>query len=104
MQSIEEALISFFNQVALKDNAILVKLKSERCFNIDDESWQFILPDLHFFLQQQDTSFSQVDYLSFRKILFGCPINQSLKLNGGEIVILKNHNNVDKSLYALVWN
>lgn len=103
MQQTEEALLSFFNQVALKNAAILVTLKSEQCFDINAERWQFKLPDLYTFLQHKENAFAHIDYNSFRKILFNCPINQTVKSNGGEIIITENHSDVDKSRYTLVW-
>ncbi len=104
MQSTEEALLSFFNQVALKNEAVLAPLKSEQCFDINAKRWQFKLPDLHVFLQHQESVFTHIDYNSFRKILFSCPINQTIKSNGGEIIITENHNNVDKTQYTLIWS
>ncbi|MFK7817001.1 MAG: hypothetical protein AB8B92_11765 [Gammaproteobacteria bacterium] len=103
MQAAEEALLSFFNQVALKNPAVLVTLNSEECFDINTERWKFKLPDLHLFLQQQESAFAHIDYNSFRKILFNCPINQNVKSNGSRIIITENHNNVDKTQYTLIW-
>lgn len=104
MQSTEEALLSFFNQVALKNTAILMTLKSEQCFDINAKRWKFKLPDLHAYLQHQESDFAYLDYNSFRKILFNCPINQTVKLHGANISICDNQKNVDKSFYELEWN
>ena len=104
MQSTEKALISFFKQVALKKKAILDSLKMEQCFDVDNEKWQFRLQDLHTFLQHQDDTFSQIDYKTFRNILFSCPINHTVKSYGAEINISDNQAKVDKSVYVLVWN
>ena len=104
MHSTEEALISFFEQVALKNMAILEKLKSEQRFELNTQRWQFTLPSLHSFLQNQDDEFSYIDYTAFRKILFNTPIHQIVKSHGAEINISDNQVKVDKSHYALVWN
>lgn len=104
MHATEKALISFFEQVALKNKTLLTKLEIEQSFDVDNERWQFTLPNLHAFLQIQDQEFSTIDYIAFRNILFNCPINQTVKLHGAEINISDNQAKVDKSRYALIWN
>lgn len=104
MQAIENALVSFFEQVAKKDMARLTALKQEQCFTVDEEHWYFTLPDLHRFLQHHDELFGGVDYKQFRQLIFNSPINQTTKLYDAEIVIADNPGKVDKSRYALVWH
>lgn len=104
MQSTEQALTSFFEQVALKNKTLLSKLEHEQCFDVDNESWQFTLPNLHTFLQKEDDMFNCIDYVAFRRILFNCPINQTVKMHGAEINISDNQAKIDKSHYALIWN
>ncbi|NQV84718.1 MAG: hypothetical protein HQ494_12970 [Rhodospirillales bacterium] len=103
MPAIEQALISFFEQVAQKDKALLETLVREPCFSIDLARWCFTLPDLHRFLQQRGDVFSALDYQQFRKLIFNNPINSAVKVHGAEITIADNQTNVDKSTYALVW-
>ncbi len=103
MQAIEQALITFFEQVAQKDKAQLKKLKQEQLFNVERERWCFTLPNLYCFLQHQDEAFSDIDYKQFRQLIFSSPINQNLKLYGAEIIIADNRAKVDQSSYALVW-
>lgn len=103
MQPTEKALISFFEQVALKNKTLLSKLKLEQCFDVDNARWRFTLPNLHTFLQKEDDVFNCVDYVAFRRILFNCTINQTVKLHGAEINISDNQAKVDKSHYALIW-
>tara|TARA_B100000315_G_C14133788_1_gene388095 strand:+ start:66 stop:386 length:321 start_codon:yes stop_codon:yes gene_type:complete len=103
MQAIEQALISFFEQVAQKDKALLEKLKLEQCFSVGQGRWCFTLPNLYFFLQHQDDVFSGIDYEQFRQLIFNSPINQTVKSYGAEITIADNRVKVDKSSYALVW-
>lgn len=104
MQDIQQALISFFEQVALKNNAQLDKLKQQQCFSIDINSWQFTLPDLYSYLQQQVIATSNIEYKEFRQLIFNSPINQTVKSHGAEIIIKENLNKVDKSTYALIWS
>lgn len=103
MQAIEQALISFFEQVVQKDEDQLKKLKQERCFSVEQERWCFTLPDLYFFLQRQDDVFNCIDYKQFRQLIFNSPINQTVKSLGAEITIIDNRAKVDLSTYALVW-
>ncbi|QMU61129.1 MAG: hypothetical protein GKR92_05210 [Gammaproteobacteria bacterium] len=104
MQATEKALINFFEQVALKNKALLTQIEIEQSFDIDNKRWQFTLPNLHSFLQNQNNVFSSVDYLTFRNILYNSPINQTVKIHGAEINISDNQAKVDKSRYALIWN
>ena len=103
MRVIEQALISFFEQVAQKDKILLQKLKQEQSFSVDQECWSFTLPELFAFLQHQDDFMSSIDYKQFCQIIFNSPINSSVKLYGAEIIITDNQHKVDKSSYALVW-
>ena len=77
-------------------------LQRQQRFNIDQNSWQFTLPDLYTFLRQEAT-FSSIEYKQFRQLIFNSPINKSIKLHGAEIIIKENLHKVDRSTYALVW-
>jgi len=99
----EHALVSFFEQVAQKDKALLETLEREPGFGVSPAQWSFALPDLHRFLQRHDDVFVAVDYKQSRKLIFNSPINQTVKAHGAEITIADNQTNVDKSTYALVW-
>lgn len=103
MQAIELALVSFFEQVAQKDEALLKLLEQEQCFRVEQGRWCFTLPDLFSFLQHQDDVFGSLEYIQFRQMIFNSPINQTTKLYGAEIAIADNRAKVDESSYALVW-
>ena len=103
MRNIEQDLISFFEQVAQKDEHLLKKLKQEKFFSIKNESWTFTLPDLYIFLQHQGDTFRNVSYIQFRKLIFNSPINRGIKLYGAEITIGNNKTKVDNSMYTLIW-
>lgn len=103
MCTTEQALISFFEQVAQKNSVQLKKLESEQSFSVNNERWCFTLPDLYFFLRYQNKVFRHTDYKQFLQLIFNCLINQTIKLYGAEITIIKNLGKVDKSSYALVW-
>lgn len=99
----QQALVSFFEQVARKDRALLEKLEQEPRFSMQPERWCFTLPGLHAFLQCQDETFSHLGYGPFRKLIFCSAINQTLQSCGAEITLHDNRSHVDKSTYALVW-
>ena len=103
MHNMEQALVSFFENVAKKDTNLLNKLRQEQAFSVDQKNWCFTLPNLYEFLQKQDDEFCDIDYQQFRKLIFNTPINHSTKLHGAEIIIADNKNKVDNSCYALVW-
>ena len=103
MQAVQQALISFFEQVAQKDKVQLENLMQEECFSVEQGRWCFTLPDLYIYLQHQDDNFNCIDYKQFRQMIFNSPINQTAKLYGAEIIITDNQAKVDKSLYTMVW-
>jgi len=103
MQDTHRGLITFFDKIAKKDSVLLEKLRHDPHFQIDSKAWQFTLPALFSFLQSNEDDYSEIDYIQFRKILFQCPINQTIKNNRAQIIISKNCNNVDESNYKLVW-
>jgi hypothetical protein len=104
MKTAEQALLSFFEQVAQKDDGRMKKLKQERCFSVEQGRWCFTLPDLYLFLQRQDDVFSGIDYKQFRQLILKIPINHTVKLFGAEVTIADNRAMVDQSSYALVWH
>lgn len=103
IQTVQQSLICFFEQVAQKDIHQLKCLEQDHHFCLNGESWCFTLPDLHRFLQHQNDIFSSVEYSQFRQLLFNCPINQMTKQHGAHIIIHNNLFKVDQSQYALVW-
>ena len=103
MQAADQKLIHFFEQVAQKDQAQLKKLKQNQDFCVKKGRWCFNLPDLYSFLKYQYIIFNYIDYKQFRKLIFNCPVKQTVKSYGAEIAIVNNLGKADKSGYALVW-
>lgn len=103
MQTIEIALLEFFERVALKDSVLLEAFAGHPEFTLEQGRWVFTLPALHEFLLLQNTRFKELEYMQFRSEIFNCPINQTIKAHGAEIIIIDNHGKVDKSEYALIW-
>lgn len=103
MQAVEQALLSFFERVARREEPALAGLRREQRFSVDERCWSFTLPDLHRFLQAQDEVFGRLDYRQFRRAIFNCPLNRVIQTLGAEIIIADNRAKVDESRYALVW-
>lgn len=103
MRTIEQALISFFEQVAQKDETRLDTLRRESRFTLTCERWCFTLPDFYSFLRRQDVAFRAIEYRRFRRALFNSPINKTLAPYGAAVVIVDQRANVDRTGYALVW-
>ena len=103
MQTVQQTLVLFFEQVARKEEALLKKLEEQRCFELDETRWSFSLPDLHQFLQTHDAVFAAIEYRQFRQLIFNSPIHQSVKAHGAMIDIISNKTKVDRTRYALVW-
>ncbi len=99
-----QALLNFFERVALKDETQLAALGADPRFGLEPNCWSFTIPDLYFFLRDRGVACAQLEYKRFRQLLFTCPVNQLMKPMGAEIKIRENLNNVDRSRYALVWS
>ncbi|WP_018231760.1 hypothetical protein [Thioalkalivibrio thiocyanodenitrificans] len=104
MKGIEQALIRFFEQVAQRDSVLLEKLNREGSFSVEDDRWDFTLPDLHRFLQCHQPVFGTIDYKAFRQAIFNSPVNQAVRTYDAEVIIADNQGKVDQSTYAMVWN
>lgn len=103
MQNIQAELVSFFDKVAKKDRFLLDKIQNEVGFKVDEKAWQFTLPTLFSFLQTLEIFYSEYSYSQFRKTIYECPINKTIRKNGAEILISKNCRNVDETTYKLIW-
>jgi hypothetical protein len=103
MKKIQNELVSFFEQVAQRDERLLKLLKKEKLFSLENKLWDFTLPDLYIFFQQQNDTLNNIDYKQFRKLIFNSPINQVIKQYGAEITIGNNRTKVDNSTYTLIW-
>ena len=103
MHVLEQALITFFEQAASRDRPLFRDLEQAGCFALSPDRWCFTLPDLFSFLQQRLDALSGVSYSEFRRAIYAAPINTVTKQLGAEIVIEKNLEQVDRSVYALSW-
>ena len=100
----KKILITFFQRVANKEQEELKNLHSNSDFKLKANHWYFTLPNLFSYLLSQNIIGREVSYTQFRKQLFNCPINQTLKELDAEVKLYDNKTNVDKSVYVLVWN
>jgi hypothetical protein len=104
MKTEQEVLISFFQQVATRDAALISRLSQQLNFRIDTARWEFSLPYLHEFLQYHEAVFEHTDYPTFRRLIYQSPINQHIEFCNAKIIITDNKAHVDESTYALVWS
>ena len=104
MRTAADSLLSFFWQVTIREPTLITALTQETSLNIDDKRWEFDLQQLYRFLQLYDPGFTEIEYKSFRQLLYQCPVNSKIKPGGAEIIIVDNQSRVDASTYALVWN
>lgn len=100
----EARLLRFFEHVARRDPDLLRELARVTDFNLEPRRWSFTLHDLHVFLRQHDAALSDLDYRSFRALLYNSPVNRTVKASGAEIVVDDNRGNTDRSRYALLWH
>ena len=103
MQTLEQALIPFFEQAAKRDKTLLRELERDPCFTLMPDRWCFTLPDLFSFLQPRSEAIGKVSYKEFRCAIYTTSINAATRHYGAEVVIDRNHGQVDKSVYALTW-
>ncbi len=104
MDSTQQSLLDFFRRIALRDTVQIESIRKHVGFTLKDNQWLFRLSALHHYLQQlSPPGYVVIDYPSFRKLLYGIPINENIRPLGAEIIIADNQGRVDYSTYALVW-
>lgn len=101
---IKQKLLSFFEDIASRDNAQMHALHDAFDFILTDNQWLFTLPELYRYLQRRDNSFSRISYTRFRKQLFTCPVNKRIKAYHARIMIADNHYAVDRTTYQMLWS
>jgi hypothetical protein len=103
-----EVLIDLFLRVALRDPVLLQSIdQTTMTINAELSSaivWSFTLPELHMFAQSQFSIFNNTNYKTFRSLLLNSPINNALAAQHASIVITKNLEKVDHSIYSLQLN
>lgn len=100
--ALEQQIVQLFDRFLSRDAALLSTIKSFAGeFALIEDQWRFTLPALHQFVQATETEFSEIDYFAFRQLIFSSTINRSLSELGGKVSIARNHNNVDRSIYAV---
>lgn len=91
-----------------RDATIIAELhRFSRPFYFADSCWHFTLPDLFAFLlaryQDRTPSIVQadIDYTSFRRMLYGEPTNTELRRRGGIVEVAHVHKNHAFTVYKL---
>ncbi len=100
--ALDQQIVQLFIRFLSKDTALLSTIRAYAGdFTLLEDEWRFTLPALHQFVQATESEFNEIDYSVFRKLIFSSNINQSLHPQGGRVIIANNHNNIDRSIYAL---
>ena len=97
------ALLAFFEKIANKENVLIDSIRESGLFKLKADRWCFTLPSLHIFLQNNYEELADINYTTFRKLIYRNPINMIIKTFDAEMIIENNLNNVNDSQYALVW-
>ena len=104
MSETDRPIREFFSRVAGRDPELLRRIAQTPAFALDDARWRFTLPDLHAFLQRHSEPVASMDYRTFRKQIYRCPVNADLAPFGCRLVIADNRGKTDQSVYALEWS
>ena len=97
-----EALFNVFCLFLDRDDNLLRQLNDcGQDIIIESDAWYFSVPALYGFVVTRLPEIEQLDYQTFRKMLFEFPFNQMLKSIGAEISISKNNKKLDLSIYRL---
>ena len=92
----------YFTRYLENDPEVIEAIQSfGQSFQLENNSWQFTLKDLHQFCGKQIPSIKKVNYPSFKQLLYQNPTNQLLKSNGGKFEILFNSGKIEKTIYCL---
>jgi hypothetical protein len=95
-------LVLYFTRYLENDPEVIEAIQSfGESFQLENNSWQFTLQDLHQFCSQQIPSIKKVNYSSFKQLLYQNPTNQLLKSKGGKFEILFNSGQIEKTIYCL---
>lgn len=97
-----QSIVLLFVRFLRKDAKLLLDIEMfTEDFTLAEDKWHFTLPVLHKFLQASEPEFNNMDYLTFRQLVFNNPINHLLSKQGGKVFITENHSNVDQSIYSV---
>jgi hypothetical protein len=71
-------------------------------FQLTNNSWQFSLQDLYQFCSEQISPIKNLNYPSFKQLLYQNPTNELLKCKGGKFEVFLNCGKVEKNIYCLI--
>ena len=100
-------LIQIFKRYLTQDQAVInAIIQFEKSFKLDDGSWLFTLPDLFDFCCQLSPEFldlggSNLNYQSFRKLLYQYPTNQIISAEQGLFELVEDRGHIDRNIYTL---
>ncbi|MFT4608892.1 MAG: hypothetical protein ACI9V8_001592 [Urechidicola sp.] len=98
-----QQLISYFERYIKDDKEVIKAIQTfGQSFQLTNNSWQFTLHDLHQFCAVQVPSIENLDYQSFKQLLYQNTTNQIMSCRGGKFDLLLNSGHIEKSIYCLI--
>jgi hypothetical protein len=92
----------YFARYLENDPEVIEAIQSfAKSFQLTNNSWQFTLHDLHQFCSEQIPSIENLNYPSFKQLLYQNPTNQLLKSNDGKFEVFLNSGSIEKTIYCL---
>ena len=92
----------YFTRYLENDPEVIEAIQSfGRSFQLTNNSWQFIIRDLHQFCSQQIPSIENLSYALFKQLLYQNPTNQLSKRSEGKFEVLLNSGQIEKTIYCL---
>jgi hypothetical protein len=103
-----KCLMQIFRRYLIQDPVVISAIiHFKKSLRLDNEVWFFTLPDLFDFCCQLSPEFlrlggSNLNYQSFRKLLYQYPTNQIISADQGLFELVEDRGHVDRNIYALI--
>lgn len=103
-----KCLMKIFRCYLTQDQVVFSTISQyKKSFRLDNGNWFFTLPDLFDFCCQLSPEFlrlggSNLNYQSFRKLLYQYPTNQIISADQGLFELVEDRGHVDRNIYALI--
>jgi|TARA_B110000259_G_scaffold73155_1_gene86151 hypothetical protein len=95
-------LILYFARYLENDREVIEAIQLfGQSFQLKKSSWQFTMLDLHQFCSEQIHSIENLNYSSFKQLIYQNPTNQLLRDHGGQFEVFLNSGKIKKTIYCL---
>jgi hypothetical protein len=96
-------LTLYFARYLENDPEVIEAIQSfGQSFQLEKNSWQFTMLDLHQFCSEQIHSIENLNYPSFKQLIYQNPTNQLLRDHGGKFEISLNSGKIKQTIYCLI--